>query len=276
MFSWGSIMKIAAIELHVPVKPGKLSDGAAIIQALRADPAARRRAAMNAIAAASAAGAQVIVCPGWTFVGRAPTAKALAKAAPGATIVFEMLDESGGTGRNRRGKSLDATNRKAQTLGAYATLHAFDGKKVRDLPPQVFATGAEVEESAERFSQALAERAVGDAVVLCCGEVNVVRRYKEGAGVGHRWDGAAEAAGAREARVRGKLILNPAHTPSGGYVRAKRRAGPWRALISAANTLARGGLTEGAHGVRGGEDCEPVGVLTLFEDDPSRVVVYEV
>jgi hypothetical protein len=77
------------------------------------------------------------------------------------------------------------------------------------------------------------------------------------------------------------VVLNPAHAPSGSYVRDKRRAGPWRAIVSTANgldraRLGRSPLAPPAHAVAAGQDLAPAVEPIAVGERGSRVVVYDV
>jgi hypothetical protein len=262
-------MRIAAIELYVEVSKrgsaqGQLSDGAAVLRALAARRDARNALALEAIEVAAGLAPSIILCPGWTFVGRAPRAATLGRGAGGAVVVFEAVEPPA----------------EPRTL-------VLERGVVRELPAQTFATAAELEhpESAGpgRLAAALRSgRSVGDGVVLVCGEVNAVRRFvKAGERVRYAWDERVAAAGVTEQDLAGAVVLNPAHTPTGSYIRDKRRAGPWRALVSTANALDRARLGKAplappAHAVMAGQDLVPAAEPVRVGERGSRVVVYDV
>jgi hypothetical protein len=282
-------MRIALIELWVDVARRRrtareVSDAVAVSRALRANPGERNALALRAIELAGGFDPAVIVCPGWTFVGRAPRPATLARAAGKAALLYEVL-ERGGTRRRARGKR--------GTAGPDAggpdlpwRPHALEGGALRELPGQAFLSSGELDDAGSRSPSRLAAalrdgRRVGSAVVLVCAEVNAVRRVVQaGAPVRHVWDERMERAGALERDLAGALVLNPSHTPAGSYVREKRRAGPWRALVSTANALdrtrlGRPALAPPAHAVVDGRDQEPALAPVAVDGRGSRVVLHD-
>jgi hypothetical protein len=276
-------MRIAAIELYVESRARRRSGTASaneaetLAAALRADPKGRNRLALRAIATAAALdpAPDVILCPGWTFVGRGPTDAALAKAAGARTVVYEVLHRDG-----------PAAGPKGRLADGECELpwagFAFAGGESRPLAAQAFATSDGFDEEAARaLANALRhDRHVGAAVVLSSGEINVMRRRTVDGRVHHAWDERVAAAGAPSSALTGAVVLNPAHAPAGSYLRDKRRAGPWRALVATANradpkVLGRP-FSAPAHGVAGGVDLEPTAEPVEVDDAGSRVVVFEV
>lgn len=224
-------MRIALVELHVAVPPRRRGAPAspedAVARAIRRDPAAREALALEGIARGAAEGAQVVVCPGWTFAGEAPAAVRLAEVADGARVVFEVLDG-------------DAV---AEAAGAppAARPFVFEGGAVRPAPAQAVSAGGDLDgqDAPAALARALAAegRRVGEAVLLLDAEVNVVRRRAADGGVSYRWDPGVARAGVPASAVHGRIVVNPARLPSGSYVLAKRRAGPWHALVTTANAF---------------------------------------
>jgi hypothetical protein len=103
------MMKVAAVELFVKVSRSKSCDPATAVQkALRRDAGPRRKLALDAIRRAAQMNAEVIICPGWTFVGRPLTLNDLRKAAGRATVLFEVLDQPHGSVSAGRSKTTTA------------------------------------------------------------------------------------------------------------------------------------------------------------------------
>lgn len=282
-------MRIALIELHVdvPRRPRSardVSDADAVARALRAHPAGRNALALRAIEIAGGLDPAIIVCPGWTFVGRAPRPAALARAAGNAALLYEVLDAGRARARKARGGGARAGSAGRADLPWRP--HALEGGAVRELPGQAFVSSGELDDagssSPARLAAALRDgRRVAGAVVLVCAEVNAVRRVVQaGSPVRHAWDERMARAGVLERDLAGALVLNPSHTPTGSYVREKRRAGPWRAIVSTANTLDRGrlgrpALAPPAHAVVEGRDREPSLAPIEVDGRGSRVVVHD-
>lgn len=275
----GPTLRVAAIELFVEVRSSRAQeppgDAEAILRALRADPGARREAALAAIRAARESRPDVILCPGWTFVGRAPADRTLAAAAGPARLVYEVV-EARDAGPPKDPKASAAGPR-------WFPWRSFvlEGGTRRELAPQVVSLSADLGDAAR--AQGLADalrgdRAVGEATLLVCGEVNVVRRRPRNGTVGHVWEPRVAEAGLPASALEGRVVLNPAHGPNGSYVRNKWRAGPWRAIVCTANTLDRSRLGRSAAAppavavVDGGDVA---GQETALEGG-SRVVVFEV
>jgi hypothetical protein len=276
----GEPMRIAAIELFVEVKASRAaeprSDADAVARAIRARASERREEALELIRRAAGLGAALVLCPGWTFVGRAPTPRALSAAAGAATVVFEVLDEGEPAARKKAASSAAVARRFPWSS------HVHEGGSTRELAPQVVAVAEELddEERARALAEALRSgRSIGDATLFVCGEINVMRRRTEDGKVGHVWEPGLAAAGMPESAVAGRLVLNPAHTPNGTYVRHKWRAGPWRAIVNTANTLDRAklgrtALPAPASAIIGGEEVE--GQVTAAEGSRSRIVAFDV
>jgi hypothetical protein len=244
-------MRIAVVELHVDVSRRRrfareVADDDAVARALRARPDERNALALRAIEVAGDFEPAIIVCPGWTFVGRAPRAASLSRAAGSAAVLYEVL-AYGREGRARRRHRRTGAAETGRTELPWRT----DGRRV------------------------------AGAVVLVCGEVNAVRRQVQtGAPVRHSWDERVRSAGVLEHDLSDALVLNPSHTPAGSYVREKRRAGPWRAIVSTANTLDRSrlgkpALAAPAHAVMAGRDQEPSLEPVAVDIRGSRVVVHD-
>jgi hypothetical protein len=277
-------MRIAAIELYVESRARRRNGSTAtneaetLAAALRADPKARNRLALRAIATAATLdpAPDVILCPGWTFVGRGPTDAALAKAAAGRTVVYEVLQ--------RDGPAAGPKGRVAGERGRELPWAAFvfeDGRS-RPLDGQAFTTSEEFDDEAARALAAAlrGERRAREAVVLAAGEINVMRRRTVDGRVHHAWDERVAEAGAPAELLAGTVVLNPAPAPAGSYLRDKRRAGPWRALVATANrcdpkVLGRP-FSAPAHGVAGGVDLEPAAEPVELDEAGSRVVVFEI
>jgi hypothetical protein len=275
-------MRIAAIELYVESRARRrngstaTNDAETLAAALRAEPKARNRLALRAIATAAALdpAPDVILCPGWTFVGRGPTDAALAKAAGARTVVYEVL--------HRDGSAAGPKGRLAEGEGELPwAAFAFGGGESRPLTAQAFATSNGFDDEAARaLAYALRhDRHVGEAVVLSSGEINVMRRRTVDGRVHHAWDERVAAAGAPSSALAGAVVLNPAHAPAGSYLRDKQRAGPWRALVATANRadpkIFGRPFSAPAHGVAGGVDLEPAAEPVEVDEAGSRVVVFE-
>lgn len=276
-------MRIAAIELYVESRARRrgrsaaVTEGETLAEGLRADPKARNRLALRAIASAAALdpGPDVILCPGWTFVGRGPTDDALAKAAGRRTVVFEVLRRDGPAAAP---KGRIAEDGQEPPWAAFV----FEGGRSRPLAGQAFATSEGFDDDAARaLADALrGERRAGEAVVVASGEINVMRRRTVDGRVHHAWDERVAAAGTPSSALEGVVVLNPAHTPAGSYLRDKRRAGPWRALVATANrcdpkVLGRT-FSAPAHGVEDGADLDPAAAPVELDEAGSRIVVFEV
>jgi hypothetical protein len=260
-------MRIAAIELHVEVSKRRrtaadLSDADAVTAALRAHPDERNALALGAIEVAAAFEPAVIVCPGWTFVRRAPRPATLTRAAGNSAVLYEVLAD------------------------ADARPHVLEAGVARELPSQAFSTSGELDDArhdgAARLAAALKDgRRITAGLVLLSAEVNAVRRtVQPGTKVSYAWDKRVASAGLVERDLSDALVLNPSHTPAGSYVRDKRRAGPWRALVSTANTLDRARLgrtplAPPAHAVLAGRDVEPSEQPVAVDERGSRVIVYD-
>lgn len=257
-------MIVAALELYVEVRRSRArvppSDARAVLGALLRDPRGRNELALEGVRAASG-GADVILCPGWTLVGRLPRA-GLVAAARKATVVLETVDGGG------ESASVWALRRGAAT----------------PLPAQVFERSFELDLADEDVAAPLAAavkgaRALPEGVVLVGGEVNIVRREPRRGRIEYGWDPGVAAAGLASTALAGKLVLNPSHVPVGSYIRDKRRHGPWAAVVSVANRLDSrriGGrnFPTPAHVVARGADAAPLGEDRL-PDGESRVVWYE-
>jgi hypothetical protein len=283
-------VRVAVIELYVDVSrrrrtAGELSDGDAVMRTLRAHPDERNALALEAIEVAAAFEPAVIVCPGWTFVGRAPRTASLRRAAGDAVLLCEVL---GTAGQHGAGATLPR-----REPGEPAGLElpwrtvVLERDVVRELPGQTVTVSGQLDDSGcdtpRRLAAALKDgRRLVSGVVLVCAEVNAVRRRVEpGHPVRYGWDERIATAGVSGRDLSGALVLNPAHTPAGSYVRDKRRAGPWRAIVSTANTLDRSrlgrpALAAPAHAVVAGQDQEPSTDPVELGDGGSRVVVFEV
>jgi len=276
-------MRIAVIELHVDVSrrapsAREVADGDAVARVLRARPDERNALALRAIEVAAGFEPAIIVCPGWTFVARAPRAATLSRAAGKAVLLYEVLAAT-------RSRSVAA--RDAGRIELPWRTEVLEGGGVRELPPQTFVTSGELDDAGSdcpiRLAAALkVGRRVAGAIVLLDGEVNVVRRQVQaGAPVRYTWDGRLKSAGVLERDLSAALVLNPSHTPAGSYVREKRRAGPWRAIVSTANTLDRSrigkpALAAPAHVAVAGIDQEPSLDPVAVDARGSRVVIHDV
>jgi hypothetical protein len=280
-------MRIALIELHVdvsrrPRSASEVADGDAVTRALRARPDERNALALQAIEVAGSFEPEIIVCPGWTFVGWGPRAASLSRAAGKAVLLYEVL--AGGE-RSRRRRRDRGTRQGGRAELPWRT-HVLEDGAVRKLPTQTFVSSGELDDAGSdcptRLAAALRDgRSVAGAVVLVCGEVNAVRRQVQaGASVRHGWDERVRSAGILDGDLADAVVLNPAHTPAGSYVREKRRAGPWRAIVSTANTLDRSrigkpALASPAHAVVDGRDQEPSLEPAAVDAHGSRVVIHD-
>jgi hypothetical protein len=240
---------------------------------------------MAAIAKAAAEKPDVILCPGWTFVGRLPCLKRLRKVAGRATVIFEILLQRKVTVRapaNRKSAAKSVVVKGAVDEGVTWNTYVLEQGRVRALPRQVLASSADIdEETGDKLADALrCGRGIVRGIVLICGEVNVVRRCRKQGGIGHIWDPRVPKKTVHAA-LKDEVVFNPAHTPNSNYVRIKRRYGPWRALVSTSNRLdrrrlrKRGNLPTPAHAVVNRRDCGQYKVEEL-SDGESRVVFYEV
>lgn len=283
-------MRVAVIELYVDVShrrrtAGELSDMDAVMRALRARPDERNALAIEAVEVAAAFEPAVIVCPGWTFVGRAPRTASLTRAAGDAALLCEVLGTAGEPGAgatiSRRGPG-----EPARLEVPWRTV-VLERGVVRELPGQTITVSGQLDDPGCECPRLLAAalkdgRRLDSGVVLVCAEVNAVRRRVEpGHPVRYGWDERIATAGVPGRELSGSLVLNPAHTPAGSYVRDKRRAGPWRAIVSTANTLDRSrlgrpALAAPAHAVVAGQDQEPSIAPVELGDGGSRVVVFDV
>ena len=257
-------MIVAALELYVEVRRSQSkvppSDARAVLGALLREPRPRNELVLAGIRASSG-GADVVLCPAWTLVGRLPRAS-LAAAARKATVVLETVDGGGET----------------------ASVWALRRGTATPLPAQVFERSGELDDADEAVAAPLAAavkgaRALPEGVVLVGGEINIVRREPRGGRIEYGWDPGVAAAGLPSTALTGKVVLNPSRVPVGSYIRDKRRHGPWAALVSVANRLDSrriGGrnFAPPAHVVARGADVAPVGEDVL-PDGESRVVWYE-
>jgi len=276
-------MRVAAIELFVPVRPTGRSEGIDDVDAVRSallrDPQRRKHQALDAIKLAATLKPDVILCPGWTFVGRRPSVATLVRVTGGATLLFEVLGaDTGNPTRKANSKAND---------GSAPVPFVLRGGTLAVLPAQVFAVSDQLratsasDEVARRIAIAVRTgRNIGHGIVLLCGEVNILRRQvRKGVGVTYGWDRAVDAAGLPATGFKNAVVFNPAHTPNGGYVRAKRRNGPWAAIVSTANNLdrtiigKRSRLAAPAHAAINGKDLSPIDDYPVGNDG-SRVVLF--
>jgi hypothetical protein len=165
-------MRVAVIELFVAVRPERWSktvdEGEALRSALFRDPQRRNQLAVEAIEASAELKPDVIVCPGWTFVGPPPLAGELVRMTGGATLLYEVLTEAGTVKAMRKAKGV--------AVGGVA---AFPYVLIRGvlsmLPMQVFAVSAELDAPdaldnvARPFATAvLSGRNISHGIVLLC------------------------------------------------------------------------------------------------------------
>jgi len=282
-------VRIALIELHVDVSKRtqsarELPDGDAIARALRARPDERNALALRAVEAAAGFEPAIIVCPGWTFVGRAPRAAPLSRIAGNAAVLYEVLAAERGepNGRTPRGVGAGGAGRSGLPWRA----EVLEGGVLRALPAQTFLTSEELDDPSSdcvtRLAAALKDgRRVAGAVVLLGAEVNAVRRQVQaGAPVRYIWEERLKSAGVLATDLSAALVLNPSHTPAGSYVREKRRAGPWRAIVSTANRLDRTRLGKPALAAPAqvalrGKNQEPSLEPVAVDARGSRVVIHD-
>ena len=236
-------MKIALVELFVPSRRVADSASQLILRALRSAPQARNDAACAAIEAALHLSPDIVVCPGWTFV--ADDARSVGITPPTtATLVFETVRLSDVEAALQKSTKAEPA---AAPLYPWTSWVWRPGQEPVELPRQVVSTGSEMDddENAAALCAALVRRSVGDgALLLVCGEVNVVRLEKHG---GSRRCLLTEGF---QPLFEGQLVLNPVHTPNSSYMSKKRADGSgqwWRSLVTTGNTFdpalvrARGG-----------------------------------
>ena len=271
-------MRVAAIELFVNVAHSNGGDdGSAIRAAIQGDPSRREKLVLAALEKAVEEKPDVILCPGWTFVGRHPAPQLLRKSAGQATVIFEVFPRKNRMALGAPAKGKDATEGNIDGRVDWAT-YVLEGGRIRAIPRQVFIFSSDLNEiTGAQFTRALLKRRIGHGIVLVCGEVNVVRRRKEQDRIRHYWDPRAETA---RTELKDLVVFNPAHAPNSSYVRTKRRKGPWRALVSTSNRLdrrtlsKRSNLPAPAHAVVKGHDRMPSNVAKL-DGDESRVLFYD-
>jgi hypothetical protein len=249
-------MRVAAIELFVDLLESDEPPATAVRRALVRNADRRNEQALSAIQAALKLAPDVILCPGWTFVGDTYP-NALRSLVGGTTLIFEVHPEEEppaslegqGHGKGQEKGERPQEGKSAQKQQGDGDSHFFPWRtfvveswKLREVPRQVIALGTELNEPT--MAQALAtalkspERRVVDEYLLICGETQAVRiEYTPKAR--YEWDRGVADHGVPKQAFKGRTVFNPAHTPSGSRMHEKRKRGPWRALVTTANQFDR-------------------------------------
>jgi hypothetical protein len=198
----------------------------------------------------------VILCPGWTFVGDSYP-EDLPSIVGGTTLIFEVhpkvepptSSEGQGHGKGQEKGQRPKEGKSAQKQQEDGDSHFFpwrtfvvESRRLKEAPRQVIALGKELDDPtmAKALATALKapERQVAGGRLFICGETQAVRiQYTPKAD--YVWDHEVARNGAREDAFKGLTVFNPAHTPSGPRMHEKRKRGPWRALVTTANQFDR-------------------------------------
>lgn len=218
-------MRVALVELDVDLT-GVRADGRPLSRCVREGigRAPQRGAQVRAaLVAATASECDVIVFPGWTLVGRRPPAWLLA-ASKHLTISVEMFSAASARGSSGRD---------------WQTYVLDDGNVLIGPSPQVIATSGELNDAALHAAllHEIVHARLGsirgrtDALLLVCGEANVVR------GGGASRDLRPHGIATRT--LQQPLVLNPAHTPGGPQAMRDKRAWLSRrgCVVTTANTF---------------------------------------
>jgi hypothetical protein len=206
-------MRVGLVELHVDLGRRPASE---IRTAIAAD-TTRQDKVRAAITHARAKECDIVLFPGWTLAtARVPAWMAVAS--KGCTLIFECFPPGAG-GQKITGKGGDDPT----FDGRFHVLR--DGRPKVQPVQQVLAQAGQLAKHGERLAKELAtpdarrwSEGSREALLLACGEVNLVR----GGGRSEpRWERADLGA----SRLRGgRLVLNPAHTPTPlAAMRDKRR-----------------------------------------------------
>lgn len=258
-------MKWGLVELCVDVTGLRAASAAQAVRLGVAGDADGRTAAVRAaLERARELGCEFVLFPGWTLVGNTPPAWLL-DLTGGVTVVVEMLlpdlETAGATPRKGARSAATPVAEKGtrsptdSVRPAWATWEEFvvrDGQVVVGPCAQFIAEapelwdGSELSPSGSALAQALAahgpggrrweEPGVGEAMLVMCGEANVVGGG--GPAECYHWDAVASAGLTAEGLRRVRLVANPAHTASRPQALRDKRARLSRGgvLVSAANT----------------------------------------
>jgi hypothetical protein len=244
------MMRVGLVELHVDLGGRPTSE---IRDAIAADHS-REEKVRAAIQDARAKSCNMVLFPGWTLVtDRVPAW--LRTASKGCTVVFECVPP-GQSGSKTMGKGGDDP----AFDGLFHVLH--DGRPAVRPVQQVLAQAGQVAKHGVRLVEQLADpkarrwrERTHEALLLACGEVNLV---SGGGRSSARWERRDLVASS----VRGgRLVLNPAHTPTTlPAMRHKRAwlsgAGGWLLMTANVYTARPRSAHRGAVAWRNGKRVE--------------------